>query len=159
MNEAIRQASAQLSWKTSVVSALGATIAVITITLVIMTAYLSYKVYYMNDVHLSIEVVTEEKAAEMTTENIKTTAAVLEQPRLRKKAATTLKKEEIEVYRETFEEVDIETGRVPIQKKAATAKKPPRAAMIQSPNRRAVVEALGHNDIEFEIVENLDEPQ
>jgi len=94
-----------------VVSALGATIAVITLTLLVLTSYLSYKVYYLNDVQLEKPSVqsAHHSASEMEStenniisDNIKTTAQE-QQPR--KKAQTTVKKElEGELYRETFNE-------------------------------------------------------
>lgn len=41
-----------MDWSTSVVSALGATIAVIFLTLLISTVYLSYQVYHLNQTQI-----------------------------------------------------------------------------------------------------------
>ena len=103
-------------------SALGAAIAVVTLALLAVTGYLSYKVYYLNE-GLIMEYVKTQQQMESTEnhissqDNVKTTAAAQDKPMkhiLRKKAVTTVKKDlEGELYRETFDEADLETGRLP----------------------------------------------
>ncbi len=57
MTDILTNASPQLDYSTSVSSALGATIAVITLTLLSSIGYLSYRAYYLN----MGEVISDEK--------------------------------------------------------------------------------------------------